>query len=247
MFKLMRRAWKYLVAALTGKLDELADPKVQIEQAIEESKRRHELLTQQAAAVLGNRRELEIKLLRQIEEVQKLQGSARQALVLADQSRKAGDQPKADSYEETAQAFATKLVTNEATMRDLKELHDRAVDSAEMAKRAVEQNALALQKTMSERARLLSQLEQTKMQERMTAALRSMSEIAPAGDVPSLAEVRDKIDARYAKALGQAELAEGTVEARMVEVEKAALDAQATERLQVMRETLALEGGSEES
>lgn len=247
MVKLLRRAWKYFIAAMTGKLDELADPKVQIEQAIQEAKRRHELLTQQAAAVLGNRRELELKLVRQIEEVQKLQASARQALVLGEQARKAGDSEKVGSYEDAAQAFASKLVTNEATMRDLKALHDRAVDSAEMAKRAVEENALALQKTMSERAKLLSQLEQAKMQERMNEALRSMSELAPAGDVPSLAEVRDKIDARYAKALGQAELVEGTVEARMVEVEKAALDAQATARLQAMRETLALESGSEES
>lgn len=247
MFSLLRRTWKYVVAALTGKLDEMADPKVQIEQAIQESKRRHEQLSQQAAAVLGNRRELELKLVRQIEDVQKLQASARQALVLADQARKGGDEEKARSYDDTAQAFASKLVATESTMRDLKSLHDRAVESAEMAKRAVEQNALALQKTMSERAKLLSQLEQAKMQERMNDALKSMSELAPAGDVPSLAEVRDKIDARYAKAIGQAELTEGTVEARMVEVEKAALDAAAVERLDALRQTLALESGSDES
>lgn len=247
MLQLLRRAWKYMVAAMTGRLDEMADPKVQIEQAIQESKRRHELLSQQAAAVLGNRRELELKLVRQIDEVQKLQASARQALVLGDQARKEGDTAKASSYEDTAQAFATKLVANESSMRDLKGLHDRAVESAEMAKRAVEQNALALQKTMSERAKLLSQLEQAKMQERMNDALKSMSELAPAGDVPSLAEIRDKIDARYAKAIGQAELSEGTVEARMIEVEKAALDAAGAERLESLRQTLALESGSEES
>ena len=247
MFGLLRRTWKYVVAALTGKLDEMADPKVQIEQAIQESKRRHEQLSQQAAAVLGNRRELELKLVRQIEDVQKLQASARQALVLADQARKAGDEDKARSYDDTAQAFASKLVAGESSMRDLKGLHDRAVESAEMAKRAVEQNALALQKTMGERAKLLSQLEQAKMQERMNDALKSMSAIAPAGDVPSLTEIRDKIDARYAKAIGQAELTEGTVEVRMLEVEKAALDAAATERLDSIRQTLALEGGSEGS
>ena len=246
MLQLLRRAWKYTIAALTGKLDEMADPKVQIEQAIQESKRRHELLSQQAAAVLGNRRELELKLVRQIEEVQKLQASARQALVLSEKSKKEGDADKSRSYEETAQAFAPKLVTNESTMRDLKGLHDRAVESAQMAKRAVEQNALALQKTLSERAKLLSQLEQAKMQERMNDALKSMSALAPAGDVPSLTEIRDKIDARYAKAIGQAELTEGTVEARMVEVEKAAIDAAAVERLESLRETLALESGAEE-
>ena len=44
--KVLRRAWRYLVAALSGRLDEVADPKGQIEQAIEEAKRQHELLSQ---------------------------------------------------------------------------------------------------------------------------------------------------------------------------------------------------------
>ena len=34
MFKLLTRAWRYLTAALTGKFNEVADPKVQLEQAI---------------------------------------------------------------------------------------------------------------------------------------------------------------------------------------------------------------------
>jgi phage shock protein A len=108
MFKVLRRAWKYLTAAFSGKLDELADPKVQIEQAIMEAKRQHELLSQQAASVLGNRRQLEMKLARQMDEVEKLQASARQALVLAEQSRTGGDETKAAEYENTAQAFATR-------------------------------------------------------------------------------------------------------------------------------------------
>jgi phage shock protein A len=243
VMKVLRRAWRYLVAALSGKLDEVADPKVQIEQAIEEAKRQHELLSQQAAAVLGNRRQLEMKLARSMDEVEKLRASARQALVLADQSRGAGDQDKAGSYEETAQAFATKLVAAEGSMNDLKGLHDQALQAADQARRAVEQNAFLLQKRLSERSRLLSQLEQTKMQERMNEALQSVSELSVPGDVPTLNEVRDKIEARYARALGRSELATETVEARMVEVEKAALDQQGAERLEEIRKGLALESG----
>jgi phage shock protein A len=242
--RVLRRAWRYLVAALSGKLDEVADPKVQIEQAIEEAKRQHELLSQQAAAVLGNRRQLEMKLARSMDEVEKLRASARQALVLAEQSRGTGDQDKAGSYEETAQAFATKLVAAEGSMNDLKGLHDQALQAADQARRAVEQNAFLLQKRLSERSRLLSQLEQAKMQERMNQALQSVSELSVPGDVPTLNEVRDKIEARYARALGRSELATETVEARMVEVEKAALDQQGAERLEEIRKGLALESGT---
>jgi phage shock protein A len=243
MLKLLRRAWKYMVAALTGKLDEMADPKIQIEQAIDEAKKQHELLSQQAAAVLGNRRELELKLTRQLEEVEKLKASARQALILGDQARTAGDEAKAKSYEDTAQAFATQLVQAEASTKDLKGLHDHALQASEAAKNAVEQNAYLLQKRLAERSRLLSQLEQTKMQERMNEALQSVSELSVPGDVPSLNEVRDKIESRYARAMGRAELESTNVEARMLEVEKAAIDSQGAERLNEIRQSLALEKG----
>ena len=54
------RGWKYFMALLSGKLDEHSDPKIQIQQAIEEAQRSHQQLTQQAAAVIGNQRQLEM-------------------------------------------------------------------------------------------------------------------------------------------------------------------------------------------
>ena len=47
------KAWKYLMALFSSKVDEYADPKVQIQQAIEEAQRTHQALTQQAAQVAG--------------------------------------------------------------------------------------------------------------------------------------------------------------------------------------------------
>ena len=91
------KAWKYLMALFSSKIDEYADPKVQIQQAIEEAQRQHQALSQQAAAVIGNQRQLEMKLNRQLGEIEKLQASARQALVLADQARASGDEVKAAS------------------------------------------------------------------------------------------------------------------------------------------------------
>jgi len=78
------KGWKYMMALFGAKIDEYADPKIQIQQAIEDAQRNHQALVQQAAAVIGNQRQLEMKLSRQLSEVEKLQASARQALVLAD-------------------------------------------------------------------------------------------------------------------------------------------------------------------
>jgi phage shock protein A len=240
MLKALRRWWKYLTAAFSSKVEEKADPKIQIEQAIEEAKRQHELLSQQAAAVVGNQKQLELKLGRAIEEVEKLQGSARQALLMADEARRGGDTAGSAQYEDAAQSFAMKLVTEESSMTDLKGLHDQSITAAIAARKAVETNALNLQKQLAERSKLLSQLDNAKMQERMNSALKQMNELSPKGDVPSLAEVRDKIETRYAKALGESEIRTDSVGSKMMEVEKAQLDSEAASRLDALRVGLGL-------
>jgi phage shock protein A len=62
-------------------------------------------------------------------------------------------------------------------------------------------------------------------------------------DVPSLEEVRDKIEARYARALGSSELQGQTVEHRMLEVEQAQMNDEAQARLEQIREQLGLSPG----
>lgn len=232
------KSWKYFMSWFGAKVDEKADPKIQIQQAIEEAQRQHQQLCQQAAAVIGNQRQLEMKLNRQLSEIEQYQGSARQALVLSEQARAKGDAAKAREYEQSAQQFATKLVTAEQGIEDLKRLHDQAAQAAEQAKQAVEQNSSMLQQKVAERTQLLSQLEQAKMQERVSASLSSMSELAAPSNVPSLGEIREKIERRYATALGQAELASTSVEGRMLEVQKSTLDVAGATRLEQIRASM---------
>ncbi|HXV94528.1 MAG TPA: PspA/IM30 family protein [Pseudonocardia sp.] len=232
------KAWKYLMALFSSKVDEYADPKVQIQQAIEDAQRQHQALSQQAAAVIGNQRQLEMKLNRQLGEIEKLQASARQALVLADQARANGDEAGAQRYEETAQVYATQLVSAEQSVEDLKTLHDQAIQAAAQAKQAVERNSMILQQKIAERTKLLSQLEQAKMQEQAAASLRQMSELSAPGNTPSLDEVREKIERRYANALGQAELAQNSVQGRMLEVQQSTMDMAGRNRLDQIRASL---------
>ena len=244
MWKSLRKFWAYLGAMLGAKVEEKADPKIQLEQAIEEAKERHEALTQQAASVLGNERQLELKLTRSLEEIEKLQGSARQALMQGDQARAGGDAARAKTFDDAAQSFAMKLVTEESTAREQKALLEQAESASEGARKAVEMNALNLQKQLSERSKLLSQLDNAKMQERMNDALKQMDELSPSGDVPSIAQVREKIETRYSKALGESDLRSGSVSSAMAEVEKAQIDAEAAARLESIRASLGPAGGS---
>ncbi|MDO5511338.1 PspA/IM30 family protein [Corynebacterium sp.] len=228
------KAWKYLMALFDSKIEENADPKVQIQQAIEDAQRQHQELSQQAAAVIGNQRQLEMQLNRRLGEIEKLQANTRQALQLADKARAEGDERKAVEYENAAEAFAAQLVTAEQSVEDTKQLHDQALQQADQAKQAVERNSMALQQKVSERTKLLSQLEQAKMQEKVSESLQSMNAIT-AGSTPNLDQVREKIERRYANALGQAELAQNSVEGRMAEVQQAGIQMAGHSRLEAIR------------
>lgn len=230
--------WKYLMAAFSSKIDENADPKVQIQQAIEEAQRNHQALSQQAASVIGNQRQLEMKLNRQLGEVEKLQSSTRQALTLADEARSNGDEQKAQEFETAAESFATQLTTAEQSIEDLKTLHDQSLQAAAKAKQAVERNASMLQQKLAERTKLLSQLEQAKMQEKVSASLNQMSELAAPDNTPSLDEVRDKIEKRYTTALGSSELAENSVQGRMLEVQHSTAQMAGHNRLEQIRASM---------
>jgi len=243
MLKLFRRWWKYMTAKLSSSFSERADPKVQLEQALAEAQDQQRRLKEQAANVIAHQKQTEIRLNRTMGELEKVNANARQAVIMADDAMKQGDQAKATQYTSTAESFANRLIQLEKEVSDLKTMHLQSTDAANQAKNAVQQNSMVLQQKLAERQKLLSQLDQAKMQETMNKAMSSLSETV-GEDVPTLNEVRDKIEARYAKAKGMAELNEGSVESRMLEVEQASMNAEAQARLSQIKDQLGLGTGA---
>ncbi|MGH9222447.1 MAG: PspA/IM30 family protein [Acidimicrobiales bacterium] len=244
MFKLIQKWWKYLTAKLTGSFNERADPKVQLEQAITEAQDQHRRLVEQAANVIANQKQTEMRLNRAMEELEKLNGLARQAVRMADDATRQGDAKKATEFTASAESFANRLIAVENDVESLKTLHLQATQASDQAKAAVQQNSTALQRKLSERQKLLSQLDQAKMQEQVSKAMTSLNQQV-GQDVPTLDEVRQKIEARYAKAMGSAELASESVENRMLEVEQAAMSTEAQARLAAIREQLGIAPAAE--
>ena len=240
MWKLLKRRWKYLTARLEGRIEASAEPKVQLEQAIKEAREQHRRLKDQAANVIANHKQTEIRLNRALSELERVNRSARQALMMAEEAAHAGDEVKVTSYTSAAEQLASRLITLEQEIESLKSLLFQTSEAADQAKAAVSQNALGLQEKLSERQKLLGQLDQARMQEQMNEAMSTLSE-AVGEDVPTLSEVRDKIEARYAKAKGVAELVEeGSSEGRMLEIEAAARNQEAKARLTQIREQLGM-------
>jgi phage shock protein A len=239
MLKTARKWWKYLGTKLGMSFEEHADPKVQLEQAIGEAQEQHRRLKEQAANVIANQKTTEMQLNQKMAELEKVNANARQAVLMADEATRKADVAKATEYTSAAEAFANRLVGLEAETTNLKSLALQAADASDKAKSAVEQNSTTLQKRLAEKQQLLSQLDQAKMQEQLNTTMQTLGE-AVGQDVPSLDQVRTKIEQRYAKASAAAEL-EGTgVEAKMLEVEHAAMNNEARVRLEQIRSQLGI-------
>ncbi len=234
LLDLFRKRLRYFTAKTNSRFEERADPKIQLEQAIAEVQDQHRRLVEQAANVVANHKQHELQLNRALEELEKMNLSVRQALTMAQQAEQAGDVAKANEYNQTAEAFANRLVATENQVNELKTLSLQSAQAADQARTAVQQNALALQQKLAERQKLMSQLDQAKMQEQLNKAMSSLSDTVDQS-APSLESVRNKIEARYAKAIGTSELSGQTVESRMLEVQQAALGSEAKSRLDAIR------------
>jgi phage shock protein A len=231
--------WKYLVAKLNGTFNEKADPKVQLEQALEEAQNQDRRLREQAANVIAGQKQAEMQLNRSMDELQKVNANTRQAVLMAADAEKSGDTKRAGELNTAASSLANKMIMLEKQVEDQKAMVLQSTSASDAAKAAVQQNSAQLQKKMAERGRLMSQLEQAKMQEQMNSAMASMN--ATIGqDVPTLEEVRGKIEQRYAKAKATTELNSTSVESHMMEIESATADVEAQARLSQLKAELGL-------
>jgi phage shock protein A len=161
---------------------------------------------------------------------------------MAQEAGQHGDTQKATEYNQTAEAFANRLIATENQVDDLKTMSLQTAQASQQAKAAVAQNSASLQEKLAQRQKLMSQLDQAKMQEQLNRAMSSLTQTVDQ-DVPTLDQVRAKIEARYARAIGTSELSGQTVEARMLEVQQAALGSEAKSRLDQMRTEMGLPSG----
>lgn len=229
------KGWKYMMSAFDQKIDENADPQVQINQAVEQSKKQHADIQRQAAAVIGNKKQLEMKMNRMVQQVQKLQEQTRQALTLADKAAAEGDTQKAAEFGNTAEVLASQLVSTEQELEQTKSLHQQAEQAAAQAQAQAKESEVRLKEQLDSLGQLRSQAAQAEMQQKTTEAMDTMGQFTADRNVPTLDQVRDKIEQRYANALGSQALMEDNLQGRMAEITSAGTDLKANARLAEIR------------
>ena len=232
------KGWKYLMASFDTKIEENADPKVQIRQAEEAARQQHAKITEHAASVIGNRNQLEMKLERLIKSQEELQEKTRIALQAADKANAEGDATKAQEYNNTAEVLASQLVAVEQDLEQTKQAHAGAEQAAREAQAQLQQSEARLSEQTQQAQQLESQIDQAKMQEQTAQTMDTINQFGANDNVPTLDGVRDKIEKRYATALGAQELAKDSLGDRMAEIETAGTDIKAASKLDEIRASM---------
>ncbi|MCP3994156.1 MAG: hypothetical protein GY722_03690 [bacterium] len=235
----LKRLWGYITTLFKGGAEKLMKPEVEIEQAINEAKKRDQQLRNQAAKVVAHRTQLESKMENAADDVGEAREMAKQAILKAEESKASGDVAGQDKWTKAAQSIAMKLQASENNLSTLKTQYENASSQADKAKQAVQQNAMRVSELAAKRLELLGSLEAAKMQESVNEAVDAMSNMSDY-EAPSLEKIEEKIEARKAEAMAKAELREATPEGSEMELKEAINMAQADAKLEELKAELGL-------
>jgi phage shock protein A len=240
----LKKWWNYIKAWFTKKSNEVMDPEIEIEQAIQEARRKDQQLRNQAAQVIAHRTQVAAQLEDAAGDVAEAKELAKQALLKADAAAKAGNAADAEKWNAAASTVAMRLQAAQNTEEMLRKQLTLADEQAEKAKEAVQANAASVQQLAAKRMELLGQLEAAKMQEKVNDAMATMT--ATVGeDTPSLEEVENKIQARMAQASAKAELDASTGEGALAELKRSTMELEASATLDSLRAELGLSSPAE--
>ena len=235
----LRRLWGYITTLFRRTAEGAMNPEIEIEQAINEARKRDQELRNQAAKVVAHRTQIESKMESAADDVGEAREMAKQALLRAEQAKSSGDVEGIEKWTRTAQALAMKLQAAENNLGTLKSQYETASTQADKAKDAVQQNAMRVQELAAKRMELLGSLEAAKMQESVNKAVDALSNTMDY-DMPSLEKVEEKIEARKAEAMAKAELREATPAGAEAELKEAINMVQADAKLEELKAELGL-------
>ncbi|HEY3142979.1 MAG TPA: PspA/IM30 family protein [Acidimicrobiales bacterium] len=236
---MLKRWWNYIKTWFGMKSKQAMDPKVEIEAAIAEARKRDQALRTEAAKVIAHRTRVADEMSETAGDVAESKELAKQALMKSDASAKTGNAVDADKWSQAAQAIAMRLSASQKNLDSMQQQLQVADQQAEAAKTAVHDNAMRLEEITAKRMEMLGQLEQAKMQESVNNAMASINSNI-GGDAPSLKEIEDKIQDRMADAMAKTELTASTPEGAMAELSREVNLAGAQSTLEDLRSELGL-------
>jgi len=183
-------------------------------------------LRESATNIIAHEKQLEGQRTKLYSELEKVNTNVRQAVMMAEEARREGDEAKATGFDESAGVLAQRVVEIDTQIAAIDIELIEARQASEEAKSIASDSAIQTTQMKAKGAQLRADFERAKMAEATADT---------ASGTPSYDEVKGKIGDRLAKAEAQAELAEAdgqtALDGASKMIESAAMEAKAAARL----------------
>jgi phage shock protein A len=241
------RFFNYLKTLLGMKVRKHADPKIELEMAMNDARKQDAKLRENAAMIVAHRNTLDSKIKGIDKELPEKTEHAREALMRAEQAADGGDMATYQRWEQAAGRFAVEIESLHSQRASFSAQLDTATVQAEEAKRQISHNADRLRQLTAKRMELLGKIEQANMQKSMHETMTALAKPLDAGSniASSMGEIEAKIDRQLAENSARMELSAATGELDDVMIEQELSSASAKRRLEQLRSQLQVDQGSE--
>jgi phage shock protein A len=222
----MLRRLRNVIRAFLGLFLRMAeDPKVMLEQYIDDVRSRIPALRAAAANVIAT----ELKLKAQLEELEGQVADLDKQIIAA---VKLGPE-----YEAEAKMLIAAKATAETSLTETRSQYESAKAASEQARKALDDARLEVERRVREARALISQQEMANMQEDL-AGLMASFEIGDQSDV--LERARDRVRDRAAQAQARVKLATKDVDARLRDIKRATAQIGVDEQLREYKRQLGM-------
>lgn len=222
----MLRRLRNVIRAFLGLFIRMAeDPKVMLEQYIDDVRSKIPTLRAAAANVIAT----ELKLKAQLEELEAQVADLDKQIIAA---VKLGPE-----YEAEAKMLIAAKATAETSLVDTRSQYESAKAASEQARKALDDARLEVERRVREARALISQQEMANMQEEL-AGLMASFEIGDQSDV--LERARDRVRDRAAQAQARVQLATKDVDARLRDIKRATAQIGVDEQLREYKRQLGM-------
>ncbi len=218
---MFRRIWRYLRALILGKLDELENPEVLLQEAAREMRENLAANRQRAVTAITQKNNLKAMLDEQEKRVATLEAQAEMAV-------KKGDR-------DLARRILREKLTFQETIANTRASYEQAVQASEAVKVAIRRQEEQVRQRTAEALAKKAQWKQAQIQIEIDKALHGLT----FEDESSAWErASEKIRTAQSEAAARAELAQASIQAKIADLQDDTVDAEAEKALQELEQRI---------
>lgn len=222
------RIWRYLKALFLGKLDQLEDPEILLQEAAREMRESLAANRQRAVTAITQKNNLKSLMDEQTKRANQLEAQAEMAV-------KQGNRDLARRLLREKMAFQDTITQTQVA-------YDQAVEASEAVKVAIRRQEEEVRQKTAEALAKKAQWKQAQIQIEIDKALSGLSFEAESS---AWERASEKIRNAQSEASARAELAQAGIQAKMAELEDVTIDAEAEKELLALEQKMGM--GSETS